>query len=243
VSGIAYAMRGLVAPAALTLSGIGRLPTEGLLGYWDFLGPQTYLLDKSGMGRTMAVDPQAADVRWSKGLLANGSNAAILTTDLRRGAGAAGNRFTAVVVYRAESAAQSYLLSDREGRGISLTRAGAHCGFVYSAGTGGGNIKTGEIGDVPGKSFDCWIMYAIGCDGSRIYLSLDGLPWNAGTAIDAAGVYPLLATSTLTSGDLYVRSAGQYAALAYWDRLLSADQLASTMRALRRQLIAKGGML
>ena len=244
MKGVRYALRGVTSTSALTMAAIGNVPLAGLLGYWDFRGDATYFDDKSGAGRHLAKDPTAGAFRFKNGILtANGDAPAILTSDLKRGAGAAGNVFTAIFVYRSAKAALSYLLNDPDNRGLSLYRAGASPGFFYAASADGSNPKTGNGPAPAGKTFADWVMFAIACDGQRIYLSTDGAAWDAGTAVDPAGIFPLTEDSVLTIGNRYTLSAGDFASAAYWSRVISSAELASVFRAQQRVVAEKGGVL
>lgn len=241
MSGLRTILRDFYSSSPMTLSDIGVVPARGLKEHWDLLTAD-YLGGRTG-AYDLSVDNSANHFRYKDNALISDPGGAVLNSNMPRGAGAAGNVFTFTAVHKSAKGGQSYLLSNSDNRGVSLIRAGAHAGYVYAASTDGSNIKSDNGDDAPGKLFDSWIMYAVACDGSRVYLSVDGAPWGAGYAIDPAGIYPLLASSTLRVGDLSNTTEGLTAALTYWSVKLTDAELASQFKAMQRRVLLAGGVM
>ncbi len=241
MSGLRTSLKDFYSSSPVTLADIGVVPTRGLVEHWDLLGTD-YLRGRMG-GYDLSVDGSADHFRYRDNALISDSGGAMLNSNLPRGAGPAGNVFTFAAVHRSAKGGQSYLLSNADNRGLSLIRAGAHAGYVYAASNDGTNIKGGSGPDAPGKLFDSWITYAIACDGSKIYLSVDGAPWGAGYSIDPAGIYPLLAGSTLRSGDPYTTTEGATAALTYWSVKLTDAEIATHFKAMQRRVLPADGVM
>ncbi|PZT91977.1 hypothetical protein [Sphingomonas sp.] len=241
MSGLRTSLKDFYSSSPMTLADIGVVPGRGLKEHWDLLGAD-YLGGRAG-GYDLTVDGTANHFRYEKRALIADGGGAMLNSNMPRGAGAAGNVFTYVAVHKSAKSGQSYLLSNPDNRGVSLIRVGAHAGYVYAASTDGKNIKSASGDDAPGKLFDSWIAYAVACDGTKIYLSVDGAPWGAGYAVDAAGIYPLLAGSMLRFGDPYTTTEGATAALTYWSVKLTDAEIATHFKAMQRRVLLAGGVM
>ena len=214
----------------------GGIPKRNLGALYDFAGADTYLLDKSGNGNDITLTPGG---RWSWAgdvLTANGGGPSTFTTKLRR----LGNVFTAIAAFRSRKDGQNYLLTNPDGQGISLLRAQSHAGYYYAPTGGGINGTSGQSANAQGKSFDSWVLYAVACDGARVFASVDGNAWGDGDPISAAGIYALGPNALLSCGTNDSVVEGDFGLVAYWHGKLTDAEIRSTYVAARWRMARKG---
>ena len=222
-----------------TLEEVGYIPTDGLMGLWDFSGESTYLDDKSGGGWEITL---GTGWSWENGILTASSGDGLWSSDLLRGSAAAGgNVFTGICVHKSAKDGISRLFTSGGNRGIHGNRQQRQAVPAH-AGSGGGGFYQYPGPQAPDKAYNDWVMYNYACDGTNIYASADDLAWGSGTEINAGGIYPLTSGSTvgLGSGNSGQETRGDFGLWAYWDRKLTDNELKAVYNAAKRIMKSKG---
>lgn len=230
-------------PRRPSIADFGMVPATGLLAHYRFATADTMLLDSSGNGAHATVDPAAPNVSYVQNCVrldGGNPNGRLILPIMRAAGGRNPSIFTALFVFKSDTDALSYFVTDPDGAGISMYRAGTRSGFRYVPPNDQAANKTGEGTNVTGKTFDQFVTYAQACDGTRIYLSSDGAAWGAGTAIDAAGVYPPKANSPIYTGDMFAKTSGLLGEAIFYDRKLTDIELRGYHAYAKRRMAEKG---
>ena len=222
-----------------TLEEVGYIPTDGLMGLWDFSGESTYLDDKSGGGWEITL---GTGWSWENGILTASSGDGEWTSDLLRGSAAnGGNVFTGICVHKSAVDTVTRLFTSDSNRGIHGNRQQRKI-IPGHAGSGGTGFYQYPGPQAESKSFNDWIMYAYACDGTSIFTGADNSGWDEGTTINEAGIRALSSGSTLDLGspNSGQDTRGDFGLWAYWNRKLTDLEYTAVYNAAKRIMKSKG---
>ncbi|WP_154124164.1 hypothetical protein [Grimontia hollisae] len=247
-------------PNLPTLEDFGVIPQDGLLGLWDFNSPANPLMDASGGGNDLRIDPTGNDVVYNAETrtFRFGQQMATKGGQLNTTKKMSGIDQTVIIVYKGMDNRSVHFVSRwyesaQANNGVSFYLGevnGFTCRKLYYP-AGGGINNSGITSNV--VPLNKWAMFAFASDengvaaqDSLMMKANDGAGWveqaygDGGPQNPVSNATMCFGRNTSSGDDSSQVLNGDVALIAVWDRKLTDSELRSAYKAIQGIVSDKG---